>query len=132
MSADRRLFLAAAVVTLTVLTGCAQRQPPLYLWENFPRQQYDTLLQQGGGSQEQISVLEAQAEKARATDAALPPGFRAHLGMLYLGAGNPGRANELWKAEKVAFPESSPYMDRLLTRLNAQAVAPAAPKEKPL
>ena len=31
--------------------------------------------------------------------------------MLYLSVGNPGRAMELWNAEKVAFPESTPYMD---------------------
>ncbi len=70
---------------------------------------------------EQVAVLEVQAEKARATGAALPPGFRAHLGMLKLAGGDPDRARELWVAEKSAFPESTPYMDQLLRRLDAPA-----------
>jgi hypothetical protein len=91
------------------------------MWESFPRQQYSVLLREGANPEEQIRTLEAQAEKARAASAALPPGFRAHLGMLYLGTGNPQRAKDLWQAEKSAFPESSPYMDRLLRRLDAPA-----------
>jgi hypothetical protein len=62
--------------------------------------------------------LEAHAEKARAANTALPPGFRAHLGMLYMDTGNAQRAKELWQAEVVAFPEASPYMDRLLKQLD--------------
>lgn len=103
--------------TLLTLAGCVNAPKPLYYWESFPKQQYNVLLREGVSPDEQIRNLEAQAEKARAANAALPPGFRAHLGMLYLGAGNPLRAKELWVAEKAAFPEASPYMDRLLRRL---------------
>jgi hypothetical protein len=107
----------AATLGLLALVGCANAPKPLYHWESFPRQQYSVLLREGVSPDEQIRVLEAQAEKARVGNAALPPGLRAHLGMLYLGAGNPQRAKELWIAEKTAFPEASPYMDRLLRRL---------------
>jgi len=65
--------------------------------------------------------MEAQAEKARAAGASLPPGFRAHLGMLKLSAGDADQARQLWQAEKTAFPESAPYMDQLLKRLDAPA-----------
>jgi hypothetical protein len=107
---------------LAVLAGCAQKGPaPLYLWESFPRQQYETLLRSGAGSAEQIAALEAHAERARGAGAALPPGFRAHLGMLKLSVGDADRARELWQAEKAAFPESAPYMDRLLKQLQAPA-----------
>jgi hypothetical protein len=44
--------------------------------------------------------------------------------MLYLSVGNPGRAMELWNAEKAAFPESTVYMDQLLRRLGAAKVEP--------
>lgn len=112
----------AGVMGVAVLVGCAAKGPgPMYMWESFPRQQYSTLLREGASPDEQIRVMEAHAEKARATSAALPPGFRAHLGMLYLGAGNPQRARELWLAERSAFPESSPYMDRLLKKLDGPA-----------
>lgn len=115
-----RLKLLLGGVVAALLVGCAHPpRPPLYLWENFPRQQYNTLLRTDGGpDMEQITLLQAQAEKARAAGAALPPGFRAHLGMLQLTAGNVNEARQLWQAEKLAFPESTPYMDQLLKRLD--------------
>lgn len=120
----RRLRLLGAAGCIVFLAGCAAKGPgPLYMWETFPRQQYSALLREGVSPDEQIRALEAHAEKARGANAALPPGFRAHLGMLHLGAGNPQRARELWQSEKAAFPESAPYMDRLLKRLDAPAQA---------
>jgi hypothetical protein len=94
------------------------------MWEAFPRHQYEVLVRAGGSGDEQILKLEAHAEKAKAANAALPPGFRAHLGMLYLNAGNTDKAREFWLAEKQSFPESSPYMDQLLKRLNPPATTP--------
>jgi hypothetical protein len=112
----------ACGASLVVLAGCAAKgQASLYLWETFPRQQYQALLRDNFSPAEQISLLEAQAEKARGAQAALPPGFRAHLGMLHLSVGNADRARELWQAEKATFPESSAYMDQLLKRLDPLA-----------
>lgn len=126
-SLTRYLAIGSCVA---LLGACApQRPPPLYMWESFPRMQYDTLLQAGVSPLEQIGAMEAHAEKARAAGAALPPGFRAHLGMLKLSAGDADQARQLWQAEKVAFPESRPYMDQLLKRLDAPAVP--AKKDKP-
>lgn len=115
----RALVLAACVA---LFAGCAHKgPPPLYMWEAFPRMQYDALLKSGVTPTEQVAAMEAQAEKARAAGAALPPGFRAHLGMLKLSAGDADQARQLWTAEKSAFPESTPYMDQLLKRLDATA-----------
>lgn len=115
----RRIFVWGGVMALI---GCAQQgPPPLYQWETFPRMQYDALLRHGAGSPDQIPAMEAQAEKARAANAALPPGFRAHLGMLKLSVGDIDRARELLMAEKVSFPESASYMDRLLKQLQVPA-----------
>lgn len=120
MSATPSARLLTLTTAVTLLVGCAQPGPkPLYLWETFPRQQYETLLSHGAPPLDQIAKLEAHAEKARATGAALPPGLRAHLGMLKLNAGDTNEARQLWQAEKVAFPESAPYMDQLLKRLDA-------------
>lgn len=122
MKRTRPLLLLGSVIALAGTFGCAAKGPgPLYMWESFPRQQYSVLLRDGASPAEQISALEAHAEKARGANAALPPGFRAHLGMLHLDGGNHVRAKELWQAEKAAFPESTPYMDRLLDRLDAPA-----------
>ncbi|MEY4416662.1 MAG: hypothetical protein RIQ53_3955 [Pseudomonadota bacterium] len=125
--AVRRLALTGVMLTgaLAVLGGCVQAPKPLYQWGSFPRQQYEWLLREGATPQAQIEVLEAQAEKARASDGRLPPGLRAHLGLAYLSAGQPDAARAAWQAEKVAFPESTPWMDTLLKRLDAGA-APKA------
>jgi len=119
----RRLCIAAGIAALV---GCANKPVPLYMWEAFPHQQYDTLLRDGASPEEQMQAMEKHMEKARAANMALPPGFRAHLGMLELNAGNAPRARQLFEAEKTAFPESSPYMDKLLTKLNGTAPSPQA------
>ncbi len=130
MTTARGIRQIALASCIAVLAGCATQGPaPLYMWETFPRQQYDALLGVGFDPAEQIRLLEAHAEKARGANAALPPGFRAHLGMLHFGAGNVGRARELWQAEKIAFPEATTYMDQLLRRLDglAQQAATESP-----
>jgi hypothetical protein len=122
MSTASLVRSATLVLGIALLSGCAHRgPPPLYVWESFPQMQYDTLLAGGNSPSEQIAAMDAQAERARATGAALPPGFRAHLGMLKLAAGDAYQAKSLWESEKQAFPESSPYMDQLLKRLNEPA-----------
>lgn len=119
-----------ALIALAVLAGCAAKGPdPLYMWETFPRHQYSTLLKERADPTEQIRILEAHAEKAKAANSALPPGFRAHLGMLYGESGHAQRARELWQAEVVAFPESAPFMDRLLKKLTAPSQTSS--KDKP-
>jgi hypothetical protein len=124
----RGLCAAAGIV---VLAGCAAKPVPLYMWESFPHQQYDVLMHESASADDQIHAMEEHANKARATNAALPPGFRAHLGMLELQVGHAQRARELFESEKAAFPESAPYMDRLLAKLGApaQAAQPETKKE---
>lgn len=122
---------ALALIAVAGLAGCAQTTQPLYSWETFPRQQYTFLLREGVSPDQQIKEIEAHAEKARAANLALPPGLRAHLGMLYLSVGNPGRAAEMWAAEKTAFPESAPYMDQLLQKVAPGAIKPPAAPAKP-
>ncbi|MFT3718876.1 DUF4810 domain-containing protein [Pseudorhodoferax sp.] len=116
---------AAALAGVLLLAGCAAPARPLYQWEDFPRRQYEVLQHAGADPNAQIQAMQVQAEKARAAGAALPPGFRAHLGMLQLSVGAAGQARASWLAEKAAFPESAPYMDRLLERLDGRPAAPA-------
>jgi hypothetical protein len=120
---------ATAAIVALLLAGCAQPPKPLYMWEAFPRQQYEALASEGGDAGERIRVMEAHAEKARGANAALPPGFRAHLGMLHLATGNTAAARQMWEAEKSAFPESGAYINRLLERLDGAPKATS--KENP-
>jgi len=119
----RRLLPAALVAGAALAAGCAQTGP-MYRWDDYPRLQYEALLRAGATPLEQIGPMEAIADKARAGAQPLPPGFRAHLGLLKLAAGDAAQARSLWLAEKQAFPESAPFMDQLLGRLDP------APKKK--
>lgn len=110
--------LIAAVIT-AVLTGCATPVKPLYHWEGYQRQVYEFLKGDGTSPTEQLAAMQAQAEKARGTGAALPPGFRAHLGMLHLRMGNYDAARQMLEEEKLAFPESAHYMDFVLKSMGA-------------
>lgn len=110
------------LVSSVLLAGCASREPSLYYWGSFQDQQYHYLLHEDATVDEQIRELEAMAERASAEHRALPPGFRAHLGLLHLEAGRPGQARELWQAEMAAFPESAPFISRqLIGKLDAAA-----------
>jgi hypothetical protein len=111
----------AFTAVFAVLQGCAHAPQALYQWGTFPHQQYDTLRGDGASPAEQLQALEAQSQEASAAHLALPPGFRAHLGLLYLDGGDAGKARALWLEEKAAFPESAPDMDQLLKRLDEPA-----------
>jgi hypothetical protein len=116
-----RLGLTAVIAaTLSAgLMGCAQPPKPLYHWEGFQRQLYEHFKADSSGPNEQLQLLDAQAEKARSRGVALPPGFRAHLAMVYLKLGRDTEARLQLEAEKASFPESAPYMDFLLKRMSA-------------
>ena len=105
------LLLAAALAS-----GCANQQG-LYQWGSYEDQIY-AMYSDGGKSspQDQIGKLEADVEKARAANKPLPPGHHAHLGYLYFQTGLLDQAVAAFETEKLLFPESRPYMDRLISR----------------
>lgn len=108
----RLLLLIAAILA----TGCATRNT-LYQWGNYENQIYAMYADSGKTSpQDQIAKLESDREQARAANKALPPGFQAHLGYLYFQTGKLDQAVAAFETEKLLFPESRPYMDRLIAQ----------------
>ena len=120
----RGLRWAGICLSVGVLTACAQPKS-LYSWGSYQPMVYAYLQEEGEDYAAQVQTLEENVESARATDQALPPGFRAHLGLLYLKLGDGAKAVEQWEGEKNAFPESSPFMNFLLRHTTAQADVPA-------
>jgi len=119
MSGSRALKLAAAVLMAGFLAGCAQPAQRLYYWGDFQDQLYEYFKADKSGPEEQLRALDAQAERARGSGSVLPPGFRAHLAMIYLRLGRDGEAMQALEAEKANFPESAQYMDFLLKHAKA-------------
>ncbi len=107
-------------LSVGMLAACAQPQG-LYSWDSYQPMVHAYLKEEGEDYAAQVQTLEENVQSARATDQALPPGFRAHLGLLYLKLGDGAKAVEQWEGEKLAFPESSSFMNFLLRHTTAQA-----------
>jgi len=109
---------AIALFSSALLSGCAtHQQQPLYYWGDYQATVYGHFKGEKG-PEEQILDLEKTLEKARAQGRAVPPGFKAHLAMLYGQVGRSDRLIENLEAEKQQFPESTTFMDFLLKKFN--------------
>ncbi len=111
----RIITLGVVFSTLLGLAGCANQSSDLYLWNYYQPEVYEYLQSPEGDVQPQITKLEAVQEDAKAANRALPPGFHAHLGLLHARLGQPDNAAIEFNTEKALFPESTAYMDFLLS-----------------
>lgn len=102
------------------LVGCAAGPQPLYSWGSYTQQTYLMYNQpEKATPSAQIIKLEAEIEKAKAKNLAVPPGLYAHLGLLSLQVNNAQKAAEYFQLERQVYPESTVLMDRLLRKMNA-------------
>lgn len=115
----RRVVVAAAVgsAIVTLVSGCATPPKPLYDWESYQPQVYEYF--KGESKEAQIIVLERDLEKIKASNNAAPPGYHAHLGLLYASVGKSDKMVEEFQTEKQLFPESAGYIDFLLKNKTA-------------
>ncbi|HEX8405379.1 MAG TPA: DUF4810 domain-containing protein [Duganella sp.] len=109
----KRIALLALVAG--VLTGCATPPKTMYQWEGYQPQVYQYL--KGESPEQQIAAMEKDLQTISAKGASAPPGFHAHLGMLYSVAGKPDQVVTQFEDEKKLFPESAAYMDFLLGKM---------------
>lgn len=115
MTLSTRIGLALIAL---LLAGCVQAPKTLYHWNGYQGQLYEYFKSgEGTDPQAQLTALQSQEQKAQTEGAALPPGFRAHVGLLYLQLGNLDQARIRFEEEKNVFPESTPYMDFLLRKM---------------
>jgi hypothetical protein len=107
-----RPLLALTLAAATLLAGCAGPKT-LYQWEGYEPQVYEYF--KGEEPKEaQAEALERDLQKIRSTGKAVPPGYHAHLGLLYLSMGKDDQMVQQFNTEKALFPESGTYMDFLL------------------
>lgn len=124
--AGRGLAIAAVVAAAGLLSACVQQPKPMYSWQAYQPSVYAYLKDDGADTAVQAQALEKNIETARAANVELPPGFRAHLGMLYLKMGDGDKGIEQMQGEKVAFPESTPFMDFLMRNVGKPQAEPEA------
>ncbi|MGO4156244.1 DUF4810 domain-containing protein [Cupriavidus sp. YAF13] len=108
--------LATLVLTASaLLAGCAAPAKSLYQWESYQPQVYQYF--KGESKQAQIEALETDLQKIMAAGNTPPPGYHAHLGMLYADAGKDDQMAREFQTEKTLFPESSAYVDFLMKNI---------------
>lgn len=109
----KRQLIKASLLLLTagVLAGC-QTQTSLYQWGAYQPQVYQHF--KGESPNQQIEALEKDLQLMAAAGKKAPPGFHAHLGMLYSMVGRNDLVAAEFQEEKRLFPESATYMNRLL------------------
>ncbi|MDR0227155.1 MAG: DUF4810 domain-containing protein [Burkholderiaceae bacterium] len=114
-TAVRRLLALSTALACAALTGCAAPRPPLYAWNDYQPQVYQYLKDDGStAAEDQLLRLEENQQKVLGEGKALPPGYRAHMALLYSKTGNNEKTVQQLAEEKVHFPESAIFMDTLL------------------
>jgi hypothetical protein len=111
-----KILILALLGTSVMLAGCAgpKGPPPLYGWSGY-QSNLDTFFRQDkAGLDEQIQSMETHKQKMLSANQALPPGYHAHLGLLYGKQGNMARFQQDLTAEKQQFPEAESFVDFLL------------------
>ncbi|TDY85868.1 UNVERIFIED_ORG: hypothetical protein DFO49_4897 [Herbaspirillum seropedicae] len=112
---NKKLAAGFALGLALALSGCANhQQKSLYGWGNYQDQLYEHFKTEGNGNAAEIAALEENLQKMRANNDAVPPGYHAHLGMLYAAIGKEDQLIQELQTEKTLFPESAPYMDFLM------------------
>lgn len=116
----RSMMTVAFAAAALGLGGCATNTA-LYSWGPYENQVYSHFKNES--PEEQILILEKHAQETQAGGKQLPPGFRAHLGLIYAKVGREGEFVAALEQEKTFFPESAPYIDRLLINVKAKKEA---------
>lgn len=109
----RTTSILPLLAAMSLLQGCATTQPPLYQWGPYEHQIHAHF--KGEAPEAQIALLEKHKAETDAKGLALPPGYVAHLGLLYSKVGRDADFVAALEEEKRRFPESSAYIDKLLS-----------------
>lgn len=111
MMRSHRILL---VLAGAMLAGCAAKPPTLYQWEGY-QNNIDAYFRTDKLSPDaQTQLMEQDLEKIRMGGGIVPPGYHAHLGLLYAKLGNLNKFAEQLSIEKQQYPESGAFIDFLL------------------
>ena len=109
-----KICASAVLVLSALLSGCATKPPSLYQWERY-QANIDAHFRADKVSPDvQAQLMEADLQKIKAVGGVVPPGFQAHLGLLYGQMGRLDLFVQMLQAEKTQFLESETFMNFLM------------------
>ena len=96
------------------LSGCATRPASLYQWQGYQKNVNDYFRADRQSLETQAISMEEDLQKIRASGGKIPPGYQAHIGLLYGKQGKLDQFAQQMENEKKQFPESGTFVDFLL------------------
>lgn len=106
--------ITATLLLGAALAGCANRAPPIYQWQRYESNVDAYFRPDKLSADAQTQLMEEDLRKIRAGGGAVPPGYHAHLALLYGQQGNLDQFFQQMQAEKKQYPESEKFVDFLL------------------
>ena len=117
----RKISYLWGMALLSVLaSGCANRPPSLYQWQGYQGNVDAYFSGDKVSLDAQTQAMETDLQKIIAGGGAVPPGYHAHLGLLYGEQGRLDQFAEQVKVEKQQYPEAETFMDFLLRNFKKQ------------
>ena len=114
MSMNARLSLFVLLVAV-LISGCKTTEP-MYYYGGYSEAVYSYFKADETPISQQILILEDIILQAQGKGKPVAPGVHAHLGMLYFESGNQALGTVQFEEEKALFPESSVYIDFLMSK----------------
>ena len=107
----RRFIFVPLAICVMLVSGCATKSA-LYSWGDYEPQIYQYF--NGESPEKMVFILEKTLDESKKTGSKAPPGFHAHLAILYQSLGRDQDFLAMIELEKRNYPESRKYMDFLL------------------
>ena len=111
-------LLTVATIGL-FMSGCSSQPKPLYNYGDYSESYYHAKkeLSPDSALELQKSIEYSIENAANSRSARVAPGMYANLGYMYLKGGQTDKAIESFNKEKLIYPESAHFMDRMLKKI---------------
>jgi hypothetical protein len=109
-------FAIITAILVLLITGCKSTKT-IYHHGGYPNAVYQYLKNDELSIEQQIQMVSLMIEEADNDGKAVMPGVHAHLGLLYFDSGNPTLGLSHFTTEKTLFPESSTFLDFLMSQM---------------
>jgi len=111
--------LLTIATTSLFMSGCSSQPKPLYTYGDYSESYYQSKKELSADSALELQkAIEYSIENtADSRSRRVAPGMYANLGYIYLKGGKTDKAIESFNKEKLIYPESAHFMDRMIKKI---------------